>query len=213
MSATPQSPQEALRGFSHAVILTADGGPLGAVLQHAVDQVGLKTEILGHPLTAMASLCWHEFNGRRAGDRSVLVVADRPIDDLDLLFSTIAARLPHVHALMLQSDLVMSIITGRPRAETLEAQFGSDMHIEHEAIDDFVRRPQRGLATPSLRIAPSESRQTPKKPTTPTTPAQSVSADSPRDANDARDSHKDFADGLDGDEPRDGHIFGPGCDF
>lgn len=184
MSATPPSPQEALRGFSHAVILTADGGSLGPVLQHAINQVGLKVEILGHPLTAMASLCWHEFNSRRAGDSTVLVVADRPIDDLNPLFAAVSSRLPHVHALMLQSDLMMPIITGRRRVEGVDTSegfhavesfdvvegikeikgvdldsprdLGGRASAEGRRFEPLVRRQHPRTSAPSLRIIANE---------------------------------------------------------
>jgi len=107
-------PLDALRQHTHAVVLTTGEGVVSAHLKAAIDDSGVQTEVIGHPLLAMAQLTALCRDARGdASDRLALVVTDRQIDDLSPLFTAVRGRLPRVSIWVFEADLAIEIQRGQ----------------------------------------------------------------------------------------------------
>ena len=107
-------PLDALRQHTHAVVLTTGEGIISAQLKGAIDDSGVHSEVIGHPLLAMAQLTVLCRDSRgEASDRLALVVTDRQIDDLSPLFTAIRGRLPRVSIWVFEADLAIEIQRGQ----------------------------------------------------------------------------------------------------
>lgn len=107
-------PLDALRQHTHAVILTAGDGVLSGQLRGTVGESGVESQVIGHPILAMARLT-NLCRGSRGepNDRPALVVTDRQIDDLSPLFAAVRDRLPRVSIWVFEADLAIEIQRGQ----------------------------------------------------------------------------------------------------
>ncbi len=145
------TPVDALRHYSRAVVLTDRGGAVSPTLRQAIDASGVRCEILGHPLLALAELI-HLERAPREGDaqRLTLVVADREIDDLAPLFAAVRANLPHLAVWVFEGDLAIEIQRGQAEIRAAQSEPRTAQQVERTA--QLEARP---TSTPVLRIAPA----------------------------------------------------------
>jgi hypothetical protein len=138
------TPVDALRHYSRAVVLTDRGGAVSPTLRQAIDASGVRCEILGHPLLALAELI-HLERTPREGDapRLTLVVADREIDDLAPLFAAVRANLPHLAVWVFEGDLAIEIQRGQAEIRAAQQE------------PRTAQQEPRPTSTPVLRIAPA----------------------------------------------------------
>lgn len=154
MPLPPPSLADALRPFTRAVVLTAPGGGVSTQVMGAIADSGVPSELIGHPLVAMAELTRLERDAMAGGgsERTVLVVADRDqgdsmsafdqVDDLKPLFEVVRERLSRVAIFVFADGLPIEICKGRaPEAP----------RVEHA---DPIAAARRGAspAAPKLRI-------------------------------------------------------------
>lgn len=151
----PPSLADALRPFTRAVVLTAPGGPVSGQVLAAISDSAVPSELIGHPLVAMAELTRLERDAMTGGggERTVLVVADRDpsdsmsafeqVDDLKPLFEVVRERLSRVAIYVFADGLPIEICKGRA---------SEPIRVEHA---DPVAVARRGAAPapPRLRIA------------------------------------------------------------
>lgn len=151
----PPSLADALRPFTRAVVLTAPGGPVSTQVMAAIADSGVPSELIGHPLVAMAELTRLERDAMTGGgnERTVLVVADRDpsdsmsafeqVDDLKPLFEVVRERLSRVAIYVFADGLPIEICKGRA---------SEPARVEHA---DPIAVARRGAmpAAPKLRIA------------------------------------------------------------
>lgn len=157
MPLSAPSPLDALRQYTRAVILTADGCALSDDLRAVTSRSGARCEFVDHPLLAIAALTCLERESKSV-DRAALVVAERHIDDLGALFSTIRTRLQRIAIWVFESDIAIEVHRGQT-AEPTEAARKAASPRESQA-------PAIGSMAPKLRITrPAEAVAAPPPPT------------------------------------------------
>lgn len=105
-------PLDALRQYTRAVILTADGCQLSDDLGALAARSGVRCEFVDHPLLAVAALTTIEREAKPP-ERAALIVAERQIDDLDGLFSTVRSRLQRIAIWVFEADIAIEVQRGQ----------------------------------------------------------------------------------------------------
>lgn len=155
-------PLDALRQYTRAVILTAEGCQLSDEVRGLATRSGVRCEFVDHPLLAVAALTTIEREAK-AAERAALVVAERQIDDLGGLFATVRSRLQRIAIWVFEADIAIEVQRGQaaetpepaPR-ETAPRAVGSTapaLRISRPADSPVAQRPAAPAAAPDLEDA------------------------------------------------------------
>ena len=159
MQSSSATPLQVLRTHAHAVILISANGVVTPEVDRAIADSGADVELISHPLEAMAALACLEVpdpgNPSRPGNgRTLLVFADREIDDLSSLITSVHTRLPRVAIWVFEGHMAVPVRLGEgdpARVEAVGPPRSTDsaraMRPDHVA----PRKP------PQLRIAPIDT--------------------------------------------------------
>ena len=126
MQSSSTTPLKVLRTHAHAVILISANGAITPEVDRAIADSGADVELISHPLEAMAALACLEIPGpgspsRLGNGRTLLVFADREIDDLSSLITSVQTRLPRVAIWVFEGEMAMQVRLGEGEPARAEA--------------------------------------------------------------------------------------------
>ena len=145
-----------LRTHAHAVILISANGAITPEVDRAIADSGADVELISHPLEAMAALACLEIPGpgspsRLGNGRTLLVFADREIDDLSSLITSVQTRLPRVAIWVFEGEMAMQVRLGEGEPARAEAVAPLRSTDSARAVRPNHVAPSK---PPQLRIAP-----------------------------------------------------------
>ena len=156
MQSSSTTPLKVLRTLAHAVILISANGAITPEVDRAIADSGADVELISHPLEAMAALACLEIPGpgspsRLGNGRTLLVFADREIDDLSSLITSVQTRLPRVAIWVFEGEMAMQVRLGEGEPARAEAVAPLRSTDSARAVRPNHAAPSK---PPQLRIAP-----------------------------------------------------------